>query len=49
MKQLRMIDAINDKLDALVEQRKKNAPHLSITKQSLVAELIEKAHKRECK
>ena len=48
MKQVKMHDSINDKLSELSEVRRENG-ELIKTKQDIVADLIIKAHKKECK
>ncbi|NRA81178.1 MAG: hypothetical protein HRU18_23510 [Pseudoalteromonas sp.] len=47
MKQVKILDVVNDKLEQLVKQRKKT--QLSANKQSVTNELIIAAHKKECK
>lgn len=49
-KQVQLLDHTNEQLDAIVKQRKEKAifpPH--VTKTSVIAELINKAYKREFK
>jgi len=47
MKQVAMENAINIMLDEIVEARKKNSP-VKVFKQSVLADLIMKAHQKEC-
>lgn len=47
-KQVQLHDNVNKKLDELAATRRKEG-NLVHTKQNIVAELIEKAHKREIK
>ncbi len=48
-KQVVIMDAVHAALNELVNARKAKTPHLSLTKQSVVNELVMKAHKREVK
>jgi hypothetical protein len=48
-KQVQMIDSVNVMLDEVVNSLREKNPHAAVTKQSLVAEMIIKAHRRECK
>ena len=48
-KQVQMIDQVNEALNSVVIARNKKAPHRNVTKQEVVADLIIRAAKRECK
>lgn len=48
MKQIKLSDSANKMLTELSEKRKA-VEHLNKTKQGIVAELIEKQYKKECK
>ena len=43
------VDTVNKELDEIASKRNENTPHRKVTKQEVVADLIMKAHKRECK
>ena len=47
IKHVRLLPVTNDVLDRLVEHRQKVTPHLRASKQSVVADLIVKAAKKE--
>lgn len=49
MKQVKLLAASNKQLDEIVEARRAKSPHTVTLKQNVVAELIDKAHKREVK
>ena len=48
-KQVVVMDSVHEALNELVKVRRAKQPHLSINKQSVVNELVIKAHKREVK
>lgn len=49
MKQVRLYDNSHNQLINILEKRKKKEPQKGWKIQSVVADLIEKAEKRECK
>ncbi len=49
IKQVRVIPSVNLELEKLIEFRRQQNPHLTINKQSVVADLILKATKKEVK
>lgn len=49
VKQVRIEDPINIMLVEIVAARKSKRPGLAETKQSTIADLVMRAHKRECK
>ena len=48
MKQVALEDYVNEKLDSIVKARTKNT-YLPVTKKHVVADLITRAFKKECK
>ena len=48
-KQVAMNDEVNQALNSIAESRNMKTPHRKVTKQEIVADLIMRAVKRECK
>ena len=48
IKQVRLVDSIDKKLNEIVESRKESG-NLVYTKQGVIAEYVLKGHRRECK
>ena len=48
-KQVPMIDEVDDALNSIVKARSLKTPHRTVTKKEVVADLIMRAVKRECK